>query len=115
MAELVRRGDIWWLDWPAGRGSEQGGTRPGLIVQNDIGNEAAPTTIVAAIPSRGRRLPVIVPLSAAETGLIADSFVHLGQIMTVEQSRLVRRLGHANTLVMEQVDRALKVSFGLTQ
>ena len=109
----VRRGDVWWLDWEPARGSAQAGFRPGLVIQNDVGNRAAPTTIVAAITTRGRRLPVIVPLGETEAGLPEPSFVHTGQIAIVDRSQLVRHVGRAGQQTMQEVDQAIRISLGL--
>ncbi len=109
----VSRGDIWLMQWSPSRGHEQAGARPSLILQNDVGNRYSPTTIVAAITSVGRRQPVIVPVQGAESGLSRQSFVHLGQIRTVDKSRLLQRMGRTDPATMLEVDRALEVSLGL--
>jgi mRNA interferase MazF len=116
MAEEVRRGDLWWVDWEPGRGSEQRGRRPALVLQNDIGNTHSPTTIVASVTSRGpRRFPilVLVPVSAAESGLPRDSFVNLTHILTIDKRRLLRRCGRLSAERLLEVDRALKISLGI--
>jgi mRNA interferase MazF len=110
----VRRGDIWWLDWSPGRGSEQLGQRPALVIQNDLGNQFSPTTIVAAVTTRGRReYPFIVAVSASESGLTQESFINLSQILTVDKSRLVRKSGQLHQRKMSQVESAIRVSLGL--
>ncbi len=110
----VRRGDVWWLDWSLGRGSEQLGKRPAVVLQNDLGNQYSPTTIVAAVTTQGRReYPFIVAISASECGLPRDSFVNLAQILTVDKSRLVQKVGRLSGKKREEVDKALAVSLGL--
>ena len=110
----VRRGDIWWLDWSPGRGSEQLGQRPALVIQNDLGNQYSPTTIVAAITTKARtEYPFIVAIPASESGLPQDSFVNLAQILTVDKSRLIRKSGRLNQRKMKEIDAAVKVSLGL--
>ncbi len=108
--EGVRRGDIWWINWDPARGSEQSGTRPALIVQNDVGNHYSPTTIVLAITRTGRRSPVVVPIAASTSGLPQDSFVHAGQVLTVDKARLIERIGAAPPGVITEVSRAIRVS-----
>ena len=110
----VRRGDIWWLDWSPGRGSEQLGQRPALVVQNDLGNQYSPTTIVAAVTTKaGRDYPFTVTISSSESGLPQQSSVNLSQILTVDRSRLIRKSGRLNEEKMKEVDGAIKVSLGL--
>ncbi|MBI2912765.1 MAG: type II toxin-antitoxin system PemK/MazF family toxin [Chloroflexi bacterium] len=113
--ESIRRGDIWWLDWSPGRGSEQMGTRPALVIQNDVGNQFAPTTIVAAVTtSRPRRdYPFTVSISASESGLPQESYVNFSQLLTIDKSRLLRRAGRLQPNKMRQVDAAISVSLGL--
>jgi mRNA interferase MazF len=108
----VCRGDIFYVDFTPVVGCEQGGVRPALIIQNDIGNWYSPTVIVAAITSRvgKNRLPTHVPLDGIEIGLRKNSIVMLEQIRTIDRSRLRSFLGHISNL--EQVDRALGVSLG---
>ncbi|MGH7319200.1 MAG: type II toxin-antitoxin system PemK/MazF family toxin [Candidatus Rokuibacteriota bacterium] len=106
----ARRGEIWTVDLRAGRGSEQRGLRPALIIQNDVGNRYAATTIVAAITTTIKIYPVTVPLEAAEGGLGRRSMVNLSQIFTIDQERLRRKLGSLSTELMELVDRAIKAS-----
>lgn len=96
-----------------GRGSEQQGTRPALILQNDVGNQYAATTIVAAITSTIKLYPVTVPLKKGEAGLKEPSMVNLAQILTVDKSRLRRRLGTLRAETVARVTDALKVSLDL--
>ena len=112
----VRRGDIYYADLSPVVGSEQGGVRPVLIIQNDRGNLHSPTVIVAAITSRQRKahLPIHVLLPARICGLRQDSVALLEQIRTLDKRRLRERMGRVDSAVMEQVDAAIAVSFGLT-
>jgi len=113
---MSKRGEIYEVDWSSGRGSEQTGVRPALIIQNDIGNECSPTTIVAAISSRARRpYPFHVAIEAHESGLPQDSIVKCEQIQTIAQSRLGRRVGKLDADRMREVDRALTNSLGIEQ
>lgn len=111
MAEReVRRGDIWWLDWDPPRGSEQSGRRPALIVQNDVGNRYSTNTIVVAITRTRRSNPVIVPIPASQSGLQHDSYIHAGQVLTVDKSRLLSRIGQASAGIMGEVNQAIRIS-----
>ncbi len=111
----VRRGDIYYADLSPVVGSEQGGVRPVLIIQNDVGNRYSPTVIAAAITSRmGKtRLPTHIDITSAEAGLSKDSVVLAEQIRTLDKRRLRERIGHLDPGVMGAVDAALSVSFGL--
>ncbi len=111
----VRRGDIYYADLSPVVGSEQGGMRPVLIVQNDTGNKHSPTVIAAAITSQvGKaRLPTHIELSAQSCGLSRDSVILLEQIRTLDKSRLRERMGSIPEPVMSEVDNAIAVSFGL--
>ena len=112
----VRRGDIYYADLSPVVGSEQGGVRPVLIVQNDTGNRHSPTVIAAAITSQlGKaKLPIHIALAAQGSGLPKDSVILLEQIRTLDKRRLRERMGRVDGAVMEQVDAAIAVSFGLT-
>lgn len=112
----VHRGEVFYADLSPVVGSEQGGVRPVLIVQNEIGNRHSPTVIAAAITSRldKARLPTHINIRAADTGLAKDSVVLLEQIRTLDKRRLRERMGRVDSAVMEQVDAAIAVSFGLT-
>lgn len=114
MKGYPRRGEVWLVNWNPGRGSEQKGIRPALVVQNDIGNEKAPTTIVAAISGSVRLYPVNVLLEPPEGGLERPSVVKTSQILTVSKDRLMRRLGRISKDKMEEVDRAIKLSLDLS-
>ncbi|MBE6996754.1 MAG: type II toxin-antitoxin system PemK/MazF family toxin [Ruminococcaceae bacterium] len=111
----VRRGEIYYADLSPVVGSEQGGMRPVLIVQNDTGNRHSPTVIAAAITSQmGKaRLPTHISLSAHGCGLNRDSIILLEQIRTIDKSRLRERMGRLDDATMKQVDNAISVSFGL--
>jgi len=110
----VRRGDVFLVDFSPARGSEQAGFRPALVIQNDVGNRHSPTTIVVAISAAPERsYPFLVRLAAGEGGLERDSAVNASQILTVDKSRLVRKLGSLSAERMRQVDRAVRISLGL--
>jgi len=107
----VRRGEIYRVDFGTPRGSEQGGERPALVIQNNIGNEKSPTTIVAAITSRIKKLyPFHVDVTAAESGLREDGTILLEQIRTISRDRLMQRYGQLGDNKMKEVDRALRLS-----
>ena len=112
---LVKRGDIYYADLSPVVGSEQGGMRPVLIVQNDPGNKHSPTVIAAAITSQtGKaRLPTHIELNAQSVGLSRDSVILLEQIRTIDKSRLRERMGKLDENTMTKVDNAIAVSFGL--
>lgn len=111
----VKRGDIFYADLSPVVGSEQGGVRPVLIVQNDTGNKHSPTVIAAAITSQtGKaRLPTHITLAAGSVGLPKDSIVLLEQVRTLDKRRLREHMGRVDDRVMRQVDTAIAVSFGL--
>ena len=111
----IKRGDIYYADLSPVVGSEQGGVRPVLIIQNDIGNRYSPTVIAAAITSRSTKanLPTHIRLMANESGLAKDSVVLLEQIRTIDKRRLKERMGSLDLGEMGKVDEALSISFGL--
>lgn len=111
----VQRGDIFYADLSPVVGSEQGGIRPVLIIQNDTGNKFSPTVIAAAITSQMNKakLPTHIEIGALEYGLQKDSVILTEQIRTLDKSRLRDKVGHVDNLLMYRVDRALTVSFGL--
>ena len=113
--ETVRRGDIYYADLSPVVGSEQGGTRPVLIVQNDTGNRHSPTVIAAAITSQtGKaRLPTHINIAGGSVGLSKDSVILLEQIRTIDKRRLREHMGHLDDAQMAMVDSAIAVSFGL--
>lgn len=112
---IVKRGDIFYADLSPIVGSEQGGMRPVLIVQNDTGNKHSPTVIAAAITSQtGKaRLPTHIELNAQSVGLSRDSVILLEQVRTIDKSRLRERMGKLDDTTMTKVDNAIAVSFGL--
>ena len=112
---IVRRGDIYFADLSPVVGSEQGGIRPVLIVQNDIGNKHSPTVICAAITSQMNKakLPTHIEVAAGSCGLQKDSTVLLEQVRTLDKRRLRERMGELPQETMESIDTALSISFGL--
>jgi len=110
----VRRGEIYSVDFGIPRGSEQAGRRPALIIQNDIGNINSPTTIIAAMTSKKKgAYPFHVETSTSESGLSQDSTILLEQLLTIDQSRLIKRIGSLSSAKMREVDKALQVSLEL--
>jgi len=111
----IKRGDIYYADLSPVIGSEQGGIRPVLIIQNDIGNRYSPTVIAAAITSQRdkTKLPTHISVEASDCGLAKDSIVLLEQVRTIDKQRLKERMGSLDIASMGMVDKALSVSFGL--
>ena len=111
----VKRGDIYYADLSPVVGSEQGGLRPVLIIQNDIGNRYSPTVIAAAITSKMSKthLPTHIDIYAEKVGLAKDSVILLEQIRTIDKRRLKEKMGHLDDSVMSEVNSAIAVSFGL--
>jgi len=113
---LVKRGDIFYAQLNPVIGSEQGGTRPVLIIQNDIGNQYSPTTIISAITSQisKAKLPTHVEISAVKaSGLEKDSVVLLEQIRTIDKSRLTEKVASLDEETMAKVGKAVEISLGL--
>lgn len=112
---VIRRGDIFYADLRPVVGSEQGGVRPVLIVQNDVGNRYSPTVIAAAITSQKEKskLPTHIEIHSDGCGLSKDSVVLLEQIRTIDKRRLREHMGRLDAAMMNQVDNAIAVSFGL--
>lgn len=112
---VVKRGDIYYADLSPVIGSEQGGVRPVLVVQNDIGNRYSPTIIVTAITSQinKAKLPTHVEIEASEYGLTKDSVILLEQIRTIDKKRLEEKIGHLDDEMMAKVNEALFISLGL--
>jgi len=110
---FLRRGDIWLVNFNPAQGSEQRGIRPALIVQNDVGNEVSPVTIVTAISSVTKTYPINVEIKPSESGLEKDSVVKLNQIRTIDKKRLIKRLGRLDSSKMKAVNSALMLSLGL--
>ena len=113
----IRRGDIYYADLSPVIGSEQGGLRPVLIVQNDVGNRYSPTVIAAAITSKmGKtKLPTHIDIFADQVGLAKDSIILLEQVRTLDKKRLKERMGHLDDSVMREVNNAISISFGLSE
>ena len=116
MTTLVKRGDIYYADLSPVVGSEQGGLRPVLIIQNDVGNRYSPTVIAAAITSRlGKaKLPTHIDVHAERAGLARDSVVLLEQLRTLDKRRLREKMGHMDEEMMQEIDSAIAVSLGLS-
>ena len=112
---IVKRGELYYADLSPVIGSEQGGLRPVLILQNDIGNKYSPTVIVAAITSQinKAKLPTHVEISSEEYGLNRDSVVLLEQIRTLDKKRLKEKIGHMTEADMKKVDKSLLISISL--
>jgi mRNA interferase MazF len=112
----IKRGDIYYADLSPVVGSEQGGLRPVLIIQNDIGNRYSPTVIAAAITSRmGKtRMPTHIDIHAEKVGLAKDSVILLEQVRTLDKRRLKEKMGHLDDELMGEVNSAIAVSFGLS-
>ncbi|MBO8126292.1 MAG: type II toxin-antitoxin system PemK/MazF family toxin [Firmicutes bacterium] len=112
----ISRGEVYYADLSPVRGSEQGGTRPVLVLQNDLGNKYSPTTIVAAVTSRVNKpkLPTHVLLSCSRFGLEKDSLILLEQIRTIDKHRLKQKVCKLDLEYMEKVNDALEISLGLT-
>lgn len=111
----IKRGDIYYADLSPVVGSEQGGLRPVLIVQNDVGNRYSPTVIAAAITSKlsKTKLPTHIDVPGASAGLTKDSVILLEQIRTIDKQRLKEKMGHLDEGTMDSVRRAIEISFGL--
>lgn len=124
----VKRGEIYWVEYDPVKGSEQGGLRPALVVQNDVGNRFSPTTVVAAITRTlpPRPFPFVVVIEPGESGLPAPSAVNCSQLATIQQSgaesrlrpprgeQAVRPIGRLSAEALAEVDRALRFNLGLT-
>lgn len=113
--ELIKRGDLYYADLSPVVGSEQGGVRPVLIIQNDIGNKYSPTVIVAAVTSQinKSKLPTHLDINSSDYGLNKDSVILLEQLRTIDKKRLRERVGHLEDEFMNKVDEALIISLGL--
>ena len=113
---VIKRGDMFYADLSPVIGSEQGGIRPVLIIQNDMGNKYSPTVIAAAITSQinKNKLPTHIEIDSEEFGLKSDSVVLTEQIRTIDKSRLKEKIGHIyDEQVMDKINNAIGVSFGL--
>ena len=111
----IKRGEIYYADLSPVIGSEQGGIRPVLIIQNDVGNRYSPTVLAAAITSQRdkTKLPTHISVEASDCGLAKDSIVLLEQVRTIDKQRLKEKMGSLDMVSMGMVDKALSVSFGL--
>jgi mRNA interferase MazF len=115
MNKEIQRGEIYWIDWNPGRGSEQSGRRPALVIQNDTGNRYSPTVIVASITTADNKpYQFLVHFTAMESGLPRDSTADFAMIMTIDKNRVGEKCGELSHEKMKQVDEAIKVSLGLT-
>ena len=115
---IVKRGDMFYADLSPVIGSEQGGIRPVLVIQNDTGNKYSPTVIVSAITSQlnKNKLPTHIELDSKEFGLKSDSVILAEQIRTIDKSRLKEKIGHIDdSRIMNRINNALGVSFGLEE
>lgn len=114
---MIRRGELYYADLSPVVGSEQGGVRPILVVQNDVGNKYSPTVIAAAVTSKlnKARLPTHIELCAEDYGLTKDSVILLEQIRTLDKRRLKERIGVLDPALMRRVDVALKISLGFAE
>ena len=112
----VKRGDIYYANLRPVVGSEQGGVRPVLIIQNDVGHRHSPTVICAAITSRLNKanLPTHIELNAGNYDMVKDSVILLEQLRTIDKKRLKDKVCHLDTITMEKVNRALEISLELT-
>jgi mRNA interferase MazF len=112
---IVRRGDIFYADLSPVVGSEQGGTRPVLIIQNDVGNRYSPTVICAAITSQinKAKLPTHVEIDSSSVTLIKNSVVLVEQVRTIDKKRLREKICRLDAQIMKRIDKALMVSLGL--
>ena len=114
---MIKRGDIIYADLSPVIGSEQGGVRPVIVIQNDVGNKYSPTIIVAAITSQlnKSKLPTHIAIDGPEFGLPKDSVILLEQIRTIDKKRLREKIGTVTNKLMEKVDEAIKISLSLNR
>ncbi|TWT24610.1 type II toxin-antitoxin system PemK/MazF family toxin [Planomicrobium sp. CPCC 101110] len=114
---IVKRGDVFFAELSPVIGSEQGGTRPVLVIQNDIGNRFSPTVIIAAITAQIQKakLPTHVEINAKKYGFERDSVILLEQLRTIDKSRLTDKITQLDDALMEKVDEALEISVGLVK
>ena len=112
----IRRGDLFWVDLSPTRGSEQAGRRPVLVIQNDVGNEMAPTVIVAPLTTKSftKDYPINVHVPKGIAGLKENSTVLLSQIRTIDKSRLEHKIGHLPPAYLQKINQAISISVGLT-
>jgi len=105
-----KRGEVWMVNFNPGRGSEQKGIRPALIIQNDVGNQYASTTIVSAVTTTLKKYPVTVLVPRGKGGLKENSMVNLAHILIVDKGRLIRKLGNLEEDKIDEVTEAIKIS-----
>ena len=111
---IIKRGDIFFADLSPVVGSEQGGLRPVLVIQNDVGNKYSPTVIVAAITSQVKtKLPTHVEIGMLGNGLTRNSVILMEQLRTIDKTRLKEKIGHIDEPAIEKVQSALSVSLGM--
>lgn len=110
-----KRGEVWLVNFNPGRGSEQKGIRPAVVIQNNIGNEHGSTTIVAAITTTIKLYPVTIFLPKGTAGLDRDSIINLAQLLTVDKTRLMRKLGELDAKQLAQTNESLKISLNLEE
>lgn len=114
MPGQAKRGEIYWVNWNPGRGCEQSGLRPALVIQNDIGNKYSLTTIVAALTTAVEKpYPFLVKVTAKESGLPRDSVINLAVILTIDKTRLGDKCGELTKTKLAEVDMAIRESLGL--
>lgn len=114
MVAGIKRGEIYWVDWGSGKGSEQAGLRPALIIQNDVGNANSPNTIIASLTSAPNKpYPFLVHITTKESGLNKDGYIDLASLAAISRSRLGSRCGVLPPAKMVEVDRALCISLGI--
>lgn len=114
---IIRRGDLFYADLSPVVGSEQGGVRPILVIQNDVGNKFSPTVIAAAITSQinKNKMPTHIELQSETYGLSKNSVVLLEQVRTIDKRRLKDKIGHIDDVTMEKINTAINISFGLSE
>ena len=114
---IVKRGDVFYADLSPVVGSEQGGVRPVLVIQNDIGNKYSPTVIIAAVTSQinKAKLPTHIEISGDEYGLNKDSVILAEQVRTIDKRRIKEKIVHLDEELMARVNEALEISFGLEE
>ena len=112
----IRRGDVFWVDLNPVKGSEQAGRRPVVVIQNDVGNEVAPTVIVAPLTTKSftKHYPINVHIPRGVAGLKENSTILLSQIRTIDKTRLDRKIGRLPPTYLKQVDQAISISLGLS-
>lgn len=113
MTKKICKGDVWLIDFNPGRGSEQTGIRPAVIIQNNIGNQNAATTIVAIITTTLKKYPITVMLEQDEGGVDKPCMVNLSQLLTIDKDRLIKKLGALDKEKIDQINTSLRISLAL--